>query len=135
MVIVRYNQDGSPDPTFGGDGLVIKNFGMDEFTTAGALQADDRIIIAGTFGPDPSMRDKYNFLVARFQSADVTTTASSSDNLTGEAFGGDSHQVSSAPPSNNDELSGSNPEAQKRVFRKQMQWLLSEETPVVGVRR
>jgi uncharacterized delta-60 repeat protein len=113
VVIVRYNADGSPDTTFSGDGLVIANFGADEFTSGGALQSDGRILVAGTFGRGPTERRSYNFLVARFQSADVTTQAPAVNN-------------------GNDELPNVNPEATKPVFRQRMQGLLPEEAPVLG---
>lgn len=115
VVVVRYNADGSPDTTFSGDGLVIANFGADEFTTGGALQSDGRILVAGTFGRGPEERRSYNFLVARFQSADVTT----------QAPAGSGNNV-------NDELSNVAPQATKPVFRQRFQGLLPEEAPIVG---
>jgi uncharacterized delta-60 repeat protein len=43
----RYNPDGSPDATFGGDGKVFNHFGGDEACFDIALQADGKLLIAG----------------------------------------------------------------------------------------
>jgi uncharacterized delta-60 repeat protein len=117
IVIVRYNTNGSPDTSFSKDGLVKKNFGSDESTTAGTLQSDDRIVVAGTSGPQRNMRRRYNFLVTRFQSADVTTTAPSSESAT-EGADGDQDSTSPARDLNSD-----------------MPEMMPEEYLVVGTRR
>jgi uncharacterized delta-60 repeat protein len=48
--VVRYETDGSLDPSFGSDGIVATNFTPgDDIASAIALQADGRIVVAGTF--------------------------------------------------------------------------------------
>lgn len=49
IILVRYLDDGSPDPSFGTNGKVITNW-KDYFFSAGdmAIQPDDKIVIAGT---------------------------------------------------------------------------------------
>ena len=49
VAVARYNPDGSPDTTFGGDGRVVTviNF-QDEIGRAVALQSDGKILVAGT---------------------------------------------------------------------------------------
>ncbi len=57
---------GDLDPTFGGDGKVTTNFGSGEEVRAVAIQADGKIVAAGTaayFGPDAT------FALARYLSA------------------------------------------------------------------
>lgn len=48
FALVRYNHDGSLDSTFGASGLVTTDFGDVETGYAIVLQADGRIILAGT---------------------------------------------------------------------------------------
>jgi uncharacterized delta-60 repeat protein len=47
IALVRYNPDGSLDPTFGSGGKVMTDFGGDEVGSAVAVQADGRIVVAG----------------------------------------------------------------------------------------
>jgi uncharacterized delta-60 repeat protein len=47
--IVRYNPDGSLDPTFGSGGKVVSNSGILHDLTSLAVQGDDKIVLAGTF--------------------------------------------------------------------------------------
>jgi uncharacterized delta-60 repeat protein len=71
--LVRVNSDGSPDPSFGGDGIVVTSFGG--LVSVGqdmVVQNDGRIILAGYtafFGPN------YDFTLARYNgdgSLDIT---------------------------------------------------------------
>jgi uncharacterized delta-60 repeat protein len=51
FALARYNPDGTLDTTFGGDGIVITDFGThDDAARALALQPDGRIIAAGSAG-------------------------------------------------------------------------------------
>lgn len=51
IAIVRYNPNGTLDPTFSGNGWVATNFtGGDEFAFGMALQADGKIVAAGRAG-------------------------------------------------------------------------------------
>ena len=48
IALVRYNADGTPDTTFGTGGTIITDLGGWDSGQAIALQADNRIIVAGT---------------------------------------------------------------------------------------
>jgi uncharacterized delta-60 repeat protein len=48
MVLLRYNVDGSLDHTFGSDGKSIADFGFNSIANGIALQADGKIVIAGS---------------------------------------------------------------------------------------
>lgn len=48
FALARYNADGSLDPTFGGDGIVITPIGPYANATALALQEDGKLVAAGT---------------------------------------------------------------------------------------
>jgi uncharacterized delta-60 repeat protein len=60
VAVVRYNPDGSLDPTFGNGGVVINDFGqgLESYAIALMLQPDGRIVIGG--------ESSYAFLVARY---------------------------------------------------------------------
>ena len=47
VLVIRLNANGTPDNTFGTDGIVITNFGTDEVTEAIVLQDDGKILLAG----------------------------------------------------------------------------------------
>jgi uncharacterized delta-60 repeat protein len=64
FALARYNPDGSLDPPFDGDGRVVTDFGAAEWAYGVAIQADGKIVAAGTsfdasFTPD-------NFVLARY---------------------------------------------------------------------
>jgi uncharacterized delta-60 repeat protein len=51
IAVARYNADGSLDTSFGGDGRVTTNFtGTYDAARAAVIQADGRIVVAGTAG-------------------------------------------------------------------------------------
>ena len=55
--VTRYNSDGSLDTSFGTDGIVTTDFGDADWSLTVALQADNRIVVAGsTFGGKPLAR-------------------------------------------------------------------------------
>jgi uncharacterized delta-60 repeat protein len=66
--IVRYNPDGTLDPSFGNNGITITSIRTWDFGYAMALQDDNKIVISGStsnefnpvFGPD------YDFLVLKY---------------------------------------------------------------------
>ena len=67
MALVRFTTDGNLDSTFGaaGDGMVsIDNVGLEDYGRAVALQADQKIILAGDFYTFSGMESE--FVVARF---------------------------------------------------------------------
>ena len=47
IALVRYNADGTLDPTFGGDGIVITDVSGDDAAFAIAIQDDGRIVVGG----------------------------------------------------------------------------------------
>ena len=63
--LVRYNTDGSLDPTFGTGGKVTTKFGLRAFASAFAIQSDGRIIAAGG-SADSGVSD---FALARYNNA------------------------------------------------------------------
>ena len=58
LVVARFRPDGTPDPTFGGDG-VVRRVGSQIFPLDVAIQANGRILIGGDF-------DIFAFGLARF---------------------------------------------------------------------
>lgn len=65
IVLVRYNNNGTIDNTFGVNGIVITNFGTntDDQANAVALQNDGKIVIAGSSG-----NNTIDFALARYNS-------------------------------------------------------------------
>ena len=57
-VLLRYNADGTPDVTFGVNGVAVVDFGDDEYAFGMAIQPDGRIVLGGGSG--------FDFAVARF---------------------------------------------------------------------
>ena len=65
-VLVRYQTNGDPDPTFGIDGIVQRSIPYDEwFTAAVAIQPDGRLLVGGTARRFGSNGFGFNFAVAR----------------------------------------------------------------------
>jgi len=50
MMVARYHSDGSPDTTFGTDGIVTTDIGLYAKARAVALQPDGKIVVAGRAG-------------------------------------------------------------------------------------
>jgi uncharacterized delta-60 repeat protein len=87
FALVRYNTDGSLDPTFSVDGRLVTDFGRDDASSAVALQADGSIVAVGRSGTD--FDGGYDFAVARY-SADGSLDASfSAGGRLVTDFGGD----------------------------------------------
>jgi len=79
LALARFNVDGTPDLTFGGDGTVTYSDGAGDFLTALAMQGT-KIIAAGytLFGPEGS-----NMLVVRFNAdGSLDTTFGNGGSLT-----------------------------------------------------
>jgi uncharacterized delta-60 repeat protein len=67
FVVLRYNANGTPDPTFGTAGAVVTDFGnSDDYPRSIALQADGRILVAGQSQTN-AMLSTQNFTVARYE--------------------------------------------------------------------
>src|SRR3990172_6011894 len=65
FTLVRYNNDGSPDVSFGANGKVTTDFGnSDDFCYAVALQPDGKIVMAGR----SSNGNDFDFALARYNS-------------------------------------------------------------------
>ena len=61
--VARYNVDGSPDTSFSGDGRASAEIGEGVEPTAVALQADGKIVVAGSIQPG---NQDFEFLLTRF---------------------------------------------------------------------
>ena len=62
LVAARFNSNGALDTTFGGTGIVITDFGANEFGKDVHLQADGKIVVVGT----SSTPDADNLLIVRY---------------------------------------------------------------------
>ena len=60
FVVIRYNPDGSLDPTFSEDGWLLTDFGGGEVALALALQSDGKIIAAGAMNHNAFVLARYN---------------------------------------------------------------------------
>ncbi len=78
VAVVRYNPDGTLDSTFGGDGKTTTNFSDgDDWASAVAIQADGRIVVAGSSHASGFALARYNpdgTLDSSFGGDGVTTT-------------------------------------------------------------
>jgi uncharacterized delta-60 repeat protein len=96
FALARYNPNGTPDVTFGGDGRVTTNFTTGDDVAAGvAVQANGKIVAAGTAFADCGCN---RFALARYN-ADGTldTTFSANGRVTTSfAFGGHANAVAIA---------------------------------------
>jgi uncharacterized delta-60 repeat protein len=67
-----YAQDGTLDPAFGANGKLTTNFGLPWFkVTSGCVQADGKIIVAGSATNDPSSNAASNLLVRFNANGDI----------------------------------------------------------------
>lgn len=68
--VLRYLPDGNPDPSFAGDGNTdVDFFGVDDYATAVAVDADDNVVVVGQAGRSATDTD---FGVARLRGSDGT---------------------------------------------------------------
>jgi len=86
FAVVRYGADGSPDQSFGTDGVVLTTDGFPGVPYAVRLQPDGRLVAAGMGDPDAD--DIQGILVSRY---DV-------DGSIDETFGGGDGRVTTVPP-------------------------------------
>ena len=92
FAIARYTSNGSLDPSFGGDGTVITDFGAGLATArAVVIQPDDRILVVGDVGSD--------FALARYDAdGNLDGSFGSSGTTTANATAGDiAHAVALLP--------------------------------------
>jgi len=75
--VVRYNSDGSLDDSFGNGGIVTTNFPEGSYASSVALQADGKIIAAGTVFVDFIIGEPSNtdFALARYNSDGTPDTS------------------------------------------------------------
>ena len=78
FALARYGADGALDPSFSGDGMVTTDLGGTDAGQAVAIQADGRIVVAGSSGGD--------FALARYSPGGVLDTSRTTD--LGAADGG-----------------------------------------------
>jgi uncharacterized delta-60 repeat protein len=85
FIAARYNEDGSPDNSFAGDGSVIAGFGGMDPGLALALQPDGKIVMAGATdtGPSPD-----NFALIRFDEDGDLDDSFDGDGFLRTDFGG-----------------------------------------------
>jgi uncharacterized delta-60 repeat protein len=77
--LLRLDPDGSLDPTFTGDGTLVRNYtSRTDYFEAIALQADGKIVVAGTADWD---RSGSRLLVARFEADGTADPTFSGDGL------------------------------------------------------
>ncbi len=90
FALARFNNDGSLDATFDGDGKVTTNFGNSyERAYALAIQADGKIVAAGEGGYcDDDYCQNTNIALARYNSDGSLDTGFSSDGKVTDDFGG-----------------------------------------------
>ncbi len=65
FALARYNADGSLDSSFGTGGKVITDFGGNDYAYAVTLQADGKIVVAGSFDDNDGSADD-DFALARY---------------------------------------------------------------------
>ena len=72
ILLLRYNSDGSPDGTFGENGVVIYDTGLSDIGVSLSLQPDGQLLVAGTLfdGVD------YDSVVFRFEGDEVKQSSS-----------------------------------------------------------
>ncbi len=80
FVLVRYNANGSLDATFGANGKVTTNFGGEDRAYSVAIQADGKIVVAGTCDGD--------FALARYNANGSLDATFSGDGKVTTDFGG-----------------------------------------------
>lgn len=91
IALLRYHTDGSLDTTFGADGIVITNFGGNNYLgMAMILQPDSKIVVAGTGGNGIDI----DFALARYHSDGSLDSTFDLDGIVTTDFGG-SHDYGS----------------------------------------
>ena len=91
FALARYNTDGSLDTTFSEDGKQRTDFGPDDAVSAVALQADGRIVAAGSSDSSsgPSGSTLRDFALARYNTDGSLDTSFSGDGKQTTDFGAD----------------------------------------------
>ncbi len=66
FALVRYDTEGDLDTTFGGDGIVITDFGGDALGYSVAVDSNGKIVVAGGANIDQSITPVLDFALARY---------------------------------------------------------------------
>ncbi len=85
FALVRYNRDGSLDTGFGAGGMVINTFSGNDRARSVALQADGKIVVAGT----GYIGGTENLVLARYNSDGSLDAGFGADGKVAADFGGD----------------------------------------------
>ena len=85
FVLARYDSDGNLDTAFGTDGKVNTDFGLSDYVSAVVVQADGKIVVAGSSLHDNNVGD---FALARYYSDGILDTGFGSVGLVTTDFGG-----------------------------------------------
>jgi uncharacterized delta-60 repeat protein len=88
FALARYNPNGSLDTSFSGDGKQRTDFGLGERARAVALQANGKIVVAGSTGDEPPSAG--NFALARYNPNGTLDTSFSGDGKQTTDFGASS---------------------------------------------
>lgn len=85
FALARYTADGALDTTFGSGGIVITHINLVDYAYALAIDAADRIVVAGTTFPNGTLPGE-DFLIARYTAdgrPDTTFNGGDAANTTG----------------------------------------------------
>ncbi len=84
VALIRYNADGSLDPSFAGDGIVTTNLGARGYGNSVAIQSDGKIVVAGT--------SNENLYVVRYNAdGSLDTSFGGGDGIVTMDLGGDEY--------------------------------------------
>ena len=84
FALVRYNNDGTLDTSFSGDGIVTTDIGnLGDFATSIAIQSDGKIIVAG----NSLTSGNYKFALVRYNTDGTLDTSFSGDGKVTTALG------------------------------------------------
>jgi len=90
LAVARFNTDGTLDTTFGGAGIVITDFGAEELADDLVIQANGKIILAGTI----TNAGASDFLLVRYNSDGSLDTSFGSNGKLTTDFGNSAESVS-----------------------------------------
>jgi uncharacterized delta-60 repeat protein len=83
ILVIRYNPDGSLDPSFGGDGIITTTIGVAAICNALAIQSDGKLVVAGS-SRNGTTED---FAVVRYNTDGSLDDGGPSDITPGDFFG------------------------------------------------
>ncbi len=66
FALVRYNEDGERDYSFGNYGIVVTPLGVSSYSSTVLIQPDEKIVVIGS--SKPNNQGDYNFALARYNS-------------------------------------------------------------------